>query len=149
MAFAKRIERMAQKMDRGKLLRKNRVKRAYGMEVWKEFTEHELRKIGKRYGAGNYRGPSLGAAMVSEAYARRRGGSQEMLNSSRGKGKNSAWKLTGIGHSMDFDASVQREIAKKGGRAAAEARILRKWLKRPEVRRKEMDEWLKKYGKRK
>jgi hypothetical protein len=87
-----------------------------------------------------------------------------LLNRFRGEGKNSPYKLTGLGKEDEWALGVLRLIDSRGpanpskfysgevrrrAMEAAEQRALEKWLKKSPEKRKAMEEWLKKHGKRK
>ncbi len=100
---------------------------------------------------------------LSQQRRERRQRAQE-LNKSRGKEKNSPYKLSGLGRGPTWGIDNQRAINQKAqkriapgtndwevlsGRTVAEINALNRWLKKPEAHRKEMEAWLKKYGRRK
>lgn len=57
--------------------------------------------------------------------------------------------LSGVGKTRRWEQRNMARMKLKGGRKAAESRARIQWERLPEKKRKEMEEWLKKHGKKK
>lgn len=81
-----------------------------------------------------------------------------------GPGENSPYKLSGLGKDAAWEAEIQRAINQKrgqkvnlipheyrnlSGRDVSEIKALEQWYRLPPERRREMENWLMKHGKRK
>ena len=102
--------------------------------------------------------PLYGTHTILGNYERGRSSDAAKRNKSRGKGKNSPYKLTGLGNSYEWEREARRRIDNIGlesghhklfsgevrqqGIDIVARRALEKWLKKPEAYRKEMEEWL-------
>lgn len=185
------IRRVLRKIKIGRKIRANRTQRAGRTVIERAMDRREspdsFAEIARRY--GNFPAVRLfvprnkgekdedyGFRLARKIDQLQRHYEQIQKNKSRGKGKNSSYKLTGVDSSdnprtrfginpnvrlsyptlyrelMEREESTLQPDIKDFLRwniLAAEADARKQWLRKPEAHRKEMEEWLKKHGRRK
>lgn len=140
MPVLKRIRRGIDKVKIGRALNKNRT--SQGTQKVRKLKSEELERIA----TSRLESMARTADSLAKTYAEQRRVDQHDKNKPRGKGKGSPYKLTELGRTKEWLASLDREIERKMGHEAAEARALAHWLRKPESHRKAMEDWLKKHG---